>query len=125
MAHVFVLDDEPQILAIISRYMSVMGYAITSSSDPVSAIETLKTDRQYNLLILDMKMPKMSGMEVLLNLKEAMVKIPVIMLTGVFDSEKYAADLRSLGYNIDIVTKPVDLHELCDLMKKKLGQQNT
>ncbi|MGE5307888.1 MAG: response regulator [Deltaproteobacteria bacterium] len=123
MGHVFVLDDEPQIGFIINRYMTAMGFSVTSSSDPVSALETLKSDRHFDLLILDMKMPKMSGMDILTSLKEAEFDLPVILLTGVFDSEKYAADLRALGYNIDIVTKPVDLQVLLNIMRQKLGRK--
>lgn len=72
-------------------------------------------------MVLDMKMPKIKGMDVLRRGKEIEKNIPVIILTGSIDVERYIKDLEDLGYTADdVLIKPVDLNQLLERINKRL-----
>lgn len=106
-----IVDDDPAIPPLVE--LALERYAISSDSvsDAASAIERLRS-HQYDLVVLDLAMPEISGFDVLLVLKrtEALRKIPVIVLTASDNDEALA---RSFGYGADdFVVKPFRTNEL-------------
>ena len=98
--------------------MTKSGFEIIQAPGGQEAIEILKRETKIDLMLLDMKMPKLSGADVLQEIKKANKDFPVILLTGSIDAEKYLVSLKNLGFKEkDICYKPMDLFRLLDLIK--------
>jgi DNA-binding response OmpR family regulator len=123
MNRLLVVDDEVEIVKILEKFLTKVGFDVVATSEGDKAISQLTDDKALNMIILDMKMPKIKGIDILKRMKELNIKLPVIILTGSFDEEKYLSDLRELGYNHDdILLKPIDLNVLLTMVNKKLGK---
>lgn len=112
---VLVVDDEIDILDSVEAVLEIDGYAITRCSDPMKAIDLLKSLKP-DLLILDVMMPVKTGPEILLEKKSIpeIASIPTILMSA-GTSSKYEQD----EYKWDIyMKKPFDLEELLDNVKK-------
>ncbi|MDY6952959.1 MAG: sigma-54 dependent transcriptional regulator, partial [Thermodesulfobacteriota bacterium] len=78
---VLVVDDEPDMRTALSHVLSRSGYSVETASTGFEGIEKFKTAK-HHVVITDMKMPQMSGMEVLEEVKRISPHVPVIMITG-------------------------------------------
>jgi len=93
MAHVMVVDDEPEIVKMVQKIMESRGHRVTTAKDGLEAVETAKRERP-DVMILDLNLPKIDGFEVCKRIKsDADTKhIPVVMLTAAYvtvqDAEK-------------------------------------
>lgn len=106
---ILVVDDELPICELLAEYLSQRGYHVSSAQDGPAAL-ALVDKGHPQLIILDLHMPGMHGVEVLRKLREKKYKGGVIMLTGSRDEKllKAALDLGST----DIVGKPFDLERI-------------
>jgi CheY-like chemotaxis protein len=122
MPKILVVDDEEQIRKVLLEFLAKMGFEIIQASTGEEAIRLLKSGVEMDLMVIDMKMPKVVGLEVLKEKKNLGDVRPVIILTGSIDAEKhYDLELKELGLGPDdIIYKPVDLFVFLDLIKKKL-----
>jgi DNA-binding response OmpR family regulator len=91
------------------------GYSVSEAESGETAMEKLRSDH-FDLVILDIRMPGMDGMEVLKNIREENLADKVIMLTGVGEM-KIARDSLQLGAN-DFLTKPYELKTLLACMDR-------
>ena len=122
MYKILVVDDEPRIAKVLEEFLVKSGFEVIKALGGEETIEILHSDIKIDLMVLDMKMPKVNGKDVLEEMRRINKKPPTIILTGSIDAGKYPVDLRSLGYaGKDILYKPVDLFALLDMVKKKLG----
>jgi DNA-binding response OmpR family regulator len=106
MAHVLVVDDEPEILKMVSKIMEARGHRVTVARDGQEAIDQVGRDRP-DVMILDLNLPKMDGFEVCKRLKTdaGTRKIPIVMLTAAYVSVEDAT--RGVGVGADeYVVKP-------------------
>ena len=104
--HVLVADDEPHIGRIIQLKLESGPYAVELAHDGRSALERLSSDDRFDLVLLDIMMPHLSGLDVLAELRKlpGRERIPVIMLTakGQDTDRARAAELGAT----DFLTKP-------------------
>jgi DNA-binding NtrC family response regulator len=125
MPKILIVDDEANIVKIFADFLSRMGFDVIPAVGGAAAVELLKSGIAMDLMVLDMKMPKVTGLDVLKakhGLKDAR---PVIIVTGSMGQEKVYAAVKEFGLcREDIVYKPVDLFVLLDEIKKKLGLSN-
>jgi DNA-binding NtrC family response regulator len=103
------VDDEPIVLRSCQRVLGGDDYEIDTASDGLTAL-TLVNQNDYDVLILDIKMPKMDGIEVLRRVKEARPDIDIIMITGLHDIGT-AVQAMKLGA-LDYLPKPFEPEEL-------------
>jgi YesN/AraC family two-component response regulator len=96
------------------------GYSVVSASDGDEAIAVLQ-QKSFDLVLLDIKMPRVDGFEVLRFLKERYPKTKVIMLTG-FADLKNAIESKKLGAE-DFVSKPYDLVDLLTTIERVLSSE--
>jgi DNA-binding response OmpR family regulator len=123
MSKLLVVDDELEIVKILDKFLTKVGFEVIATTEGDTAISRLLDDKTLDMIILDMKMPKIKGIDILKKMRECGIVLPVIILTGSFDEEKYLSDLRELGYNHDdILLKPIDLNVLLAMVNKKLGK---
>lgn len=106
---IMVVDDEPQVLDVLSQFLTQGGYRVRTASSGEEALSLVDQERPA-LIILDMYMPGMNGIGVLRHLYEKKNTSGIILLTGSQD-EKLLAESLDLGV-VQIMGKPVDLEQL-------------
>ncbi len=109
MANILVVDDEDGLRDLLVDAVKVAGYESSSVGDGLEAISWLKRN-QADLVILDINLPKLSGFEVLEQMRQQNIDTPVILLTARADKADITHGLRA-GAD-DYLTKPFSLEEL-------------
>jgi len=120
-----VVDDEPEIGALVARIFEKRGYRVLCASDGAEALERIESDRP-DLVVLDLNLPKVSGWEVCRRLRSdpATAKIPIIMLTAAHANIDDA--LIGLGLGADeYVAKPFVKAVLLHNVERLLGRPLT
>lgn len=98
------LEDEPTIREVLTEYMKMQGYEVTCAEDGEQALAFLES-KHFDMAVLDIMVPKVSGLEVLAYIKEHKPELATIMLTAL-DDEKTQVQAFNL-YADDYVIKPV------------------
>jgi putative two-component system response regulator len=108
-ARILIVDDEPYICDLLKRWLIAEGYACSTAADGETALELLNQEK-FDLLVSDIMMPRMSGMDLLMVMKPLFPDIAVIMVTAVDDRKTaiLALELGAYGY----VTKPFERNEI-------------
>lgn len=119
MARILIADDEPDVREFMEGFLRLQGHEVETASDGIEAIEKIKAACP-DLVLLDMRMPRMEGIEVLRELKQLAPRLSVVMMTAVRD-QALAKEAIALGA-FDYVTKPVDLSRLKLLLDTRLIQ---
>ncbi len=109
MNTVFIVDDERSIVELLTVVLKKEGYDVLSNPGAPSVYEDIE-QKDIDLLICDIKMPQIDGMDVLRHLKKAKPTVPAIMITA-YASVKQAVEALRLGA-LDYLTKPFDIEEL-------------
>jgi DNA-binding response OmpR family regulator len=124
MYKILVIDDEQEIVKILEEFLTKAGFSVITAAGGEEGIKVLNSAQKLDLMIMDMRMPKVNGVDVLKEMKRINKNIPIIILTGSIDASRHEKDLKELGYSRDdIVSKPIDLFSLLAMAKKKLPQQ--
>jgi len=111
---ILVVDDEKAICEILEEFLSLFGHSVTSANSGADAIEVVHRARP-DVVFLDIRMPGMSGLDVLKEIKALDSSVRVIMISAFGDeeTESMARELGADGY----IQKPVDLPDLLVLLK--------
>ncbi|OQY38650.1 MAG: transcriptional regulator [Spirochaetaceae bacterium 4572_7] len=118
--NILIVDDEKNIRDGLSISLEMDGYNTYTAEDGLKALDFLVKER-VDLVISDLKMPKMPGGELLKKITATYPTIPVIMLTGHGTVENAVVAMRDGAY--DFLTKPVNLDHLTILVKRALGKK--
>ena len=113
---ILVVDDDPGIVRLISKTLEAEGYKVDSASDGASALEMAAKKEDYSLIITDIVMPQMTGIEFLKSLIEVKPNIPIILISG-YTEFAFALEAINLGA-IAFLVKPFDKAELMKLVSK-------
>ena len=106
---VLVVDDDDAHRTMLQTLISGWGYEVTEADDGATAIEQVK-QRSYDLVLMDVRMVKVSGLEALVQIKSYNPAIPVIIMTA-YSSVDTAVDALKQGAH-DYLTKPLDFDKL-------------
>jgi DNA-binding response OmpR family regulator len=109
VAKILVVDDEPNIREVVGQYLRRDGYVVVSASDGEEALQAYKRERP-DLVVLDLMLPKLGGLEVYRRLLGAEGRVPLIMLTARGEEDDRIVGL-SMGAD-DYVVKPFSPREL-------------
>ena len=120
MTHICLIDDDQNILASLSLALKSEGYIINTFSDGLSGLNSLQEDN-YDIAILDIKMPRLDGLEVLQKLRQTS-NLPVIFLTSKDDEVDQLLGLK-MGAD-DYITKPFSQKLLIERVKAILRRSN-
>jgi CheY-like chemotaxis protein len=110
MSPVLVVDDDDELRELIALHLNASGYDTIEAGDGVAALNLLLERRPLSLMLLDLRMPRMNGLELLERLREEQVLdgIPVVVLTG--DNQ---AGIQAIASGArDFLRKPVSPEEL-------------
>ena len=118
---ILVVDDEASMCDFLSVVLSNEGYSVKTVQDGKQALEILKKD-PYHCMILDLKMPKMDGLEVLRHAKDIAPELGVVVITA-YASLQSAIEALRLGA-LDYVNKPFKVDEIKIVVEKAFEQIN-
>ena len=107
--HVLVVDDEVAITDLITEVLSIAGYQVTTSSDGLDALNQIRRSK-FDLILLDVNLPKVDGFAVLEKIRKGAPTQPIIMISARIDKDDVTRGLR-LGAD-DYVRKPFSVEEL-------------
>ena len=107
---VLVVDDDPDILEIVTFFLRLHDVRVVTACDGVEALELLRKSDDVGLVLLDLMMPRMSGADVLREIRRdpALGATPIVVISGNRDCESTAAALGANGW----LLKPVDIDDL-------------
>ena len=96
---ILIVDDNPNMSNLLAEMLEVFDYESTTAADGLQALDELEADK-YAMVITDMRMPRMSGLELLQKVKENHPKIKVVLISGYSSGEieAQASDLKADGF---------------------------
>ncbi|MCG8616349.1 MAG: response regulator [Desulfobacterales bacterium] len=103
---ILLVDDEPDILATLEMLLRREGYRVATAGNGKEALETFRTD-QFDLVVSDIRMPEMDGLELMKALRPQNSRVEFIFLTGFASLDTAVDALRDNGA-FDYLTKPLD-----------------
>ena len=109
MRKVLVVDDEPQAVELLDEFLTAKGYTVFGASGGDEALRKLNEERPH-LMLLDIRMPVMGGMEVLRRAREIDREVGIVMVTAVNEESIGREALKMGAY--DYITKPLDFDYL-------------
>lgn len=129
MSRILIIEDEPAIRRVLVKILSEenTSYTVEEAEDGAVGYEKIK-NTDYDLVLCDIKMPKMDGVELLEAVKKIKPEIPMVMISGHGDMETAINTMRLGAF--DYISKPPDLNRLLNtvrnaLDKKQLVVENT
>ena len=117
MQRILVIDDEPSIRELLKDFFTGRGFEVVTSQDGEAALNLLK-ENKFDLLLLDLMMPGMNGMDVLREIASENLTIPSIMITA-YASVSTAVEAMKLGA-FDYITKPFVLEDVYLTVRRAL-----
>lgn len=124
MGRVLVVDDEPTNRQVLENQLTLHGYNVSSAFDGYDALRKLETEEPFDLMILDVMMPGLSGFEVCQRLRRSysLHELPVLLLTARNQVDDYIQGL-DIGAN-DYLGKPFDRRELLARVRTLVALRN-
>ncbi len=119
MAHVLIVDDESNVRKVLSTLLEQGGHRTSPAKDADQALDLVRA-QDPDLVLTDLQMPGMSGMELLASVRADFPEIPVVMLTA-HGSIEAAVEAMKLGA-FDFLTKPFDRDQVLEVIDKAVGQ---
>ncbi|MFP4548894.1 MAG: PAS domain S-box protein [Fidelibacterota bacterium] len=121
--NILVVDDRPELIKMVNRMLSALGYTITTFTDPEEALQYYKNNaKQVDLLFSDYSMPKMSGLDLAEKIRKVTPGIPVIIATGntvKLNPEK----VKRIGID-KVINKPLMIFEVSKTIRELLDHKN-
>jgi DNA-binding response OmpR family regulator len=119
-SQVLVIEDEPGIVDFLERGLGPLGFDVLTAADGVTGLE-LALGRDVDLVVLDLMLPKRSGLEVLAEIQANKPALPVIVLTALGEVEQRVTGLDAGA--VDYLVKPFSLTELAARIRAQLRSQ--
>lgn len=121
MADILIIDDEKAIRKTLTEILSFEGYKIEEAADGEEGLKKFK-EKQYDLVLCDIKMPKLDGIEFLQKAGEINPDIPVIMISGHGNIETAVEAVKKGAY--DYISKPPDLNRLLITIRNAMDKSS-
>jgi DNA-binding NtrC family response regulator len=117
MPNILVVDDKDSMRDMLTQTLSEEGYRVDSAANGRAALELVR-NKSYDLVLTDMKMPDVDGLEVLSGVKEHDDETSVIVMTAYGTVETAVSAMKKGAF--DFITKPFDTEHLCVLVNRAL-----
>ncbi len=122
MSHIIVLDDVEDAGAMIQRILERKGHTVTVFTEEQDALDHVR-EQDVDIAILDIKLKKMNGVEVLRRIREVRPDVDVLMLTG-YPTLETAKEAKGYGAR-EYLVKPIDKNELEEKIQAVLDQRGS
>lgn len=122
MAQILLIEDEAAIRRVLVKILSEenKNYEVEEAADGLEGVEKIK-DKDFDLVLCDIKMPKMDGVEVLEAIMKIKPEIPVVMISGHGDLETAVNTMKKGAF--DYISKPPDLNRLLNTVRNALDRK--
>jgi two-component system, NtrC family, nitrogen regulation response regulator NtrX len=122
MPKILIIEDEAAIRRVLTKILSEENdtYVVDEAEDGLQGVEKVKNE-DYDLILCDIKMPKMDGVEVLEAIKKIKPEIPMVMISGHGDLETAINTMRLGAF--DYISKPPDLNRLLNTVRNALDKK--
>ena len=122
MSKILIIEDEPAIRRVLTKILSEENdsYQVEEAEDGLIGMEKIK-NTDYDLILCDIKMPKMDGVELLEATKKIKPEIPIVMISGHGDMETAINTMRMGAF--DYISKPPDLNRLLNTVRNALDKK--
>lgn len=122
MSKILIIEDEAAIRRVLTKILSEenVTYIVDEAEDGFQGVEKVKSE-DYDLILCDIKMPKMDGVEVLEMVKKIKPEIPIVMISGHGDLETAINTMRLGAF--DYISKPPDLNRLLNTVRNALDRK--
>lgn len=120
---ILVVDNEPGALSVVTTLLKAEGYQVTPLRESQKALELVKSNEEFELMVFDIRMSPIDGMELLKSAREWRPTVSVIMLTA-YGTVETAIEALKLGA-FDYVTKPYKVEELLITVQRALEYTRT
>ena len=122
MSKILIIEDEAAIRRVLTKILSEESdsYIVEDAEDGIQGLEKIKNN-DYDLVLCDIKMPKMDGVEVLEEVKKIKPEIPMVMISGHGDMETAIQTMRLGAF--DYISKPPDLNRLLNTVRNALDRK--
>ena len=121
MARILIIDDEKSIRRTLREILEYENFKVEEASDGLEGL-TLVQKEKFDIILCDIKMPKMDGMEALDKFMDANVDAPIIMISGHGNIETAVEAVKKGAY--DFIQKPLDLNRLLVTIRNALDKSN-
>ncbi|MFH1428326.1 MAG: response regulator [Candidatus Margulisiibacteriota bacterium] len=126
---IIIIDDDREFCGEITEILTAFQYQVMAFTNPAAGLKSLTTDK-YDLLLLDLKMPRVSGFDILKHVKEQKIKLPVLVITGnplssniVEGSRDTDASERQIIKTAEgVINKPFNIPDLLTRIEKILNR---
>ena len=117
---VLVVEDDPDVQAMVRLFLESYGFAVCSAQDAVAALECL-IDKKPSLILLDVNMPRMDGITFARRLRRHsdpdIARTPIVLVTGVTDARAAAQAIDAA----DVIVKPVSFDKVVSAVEQHCG----
>jgi len=122
MSRILIIEDEAAIRRVLTKILSEESetYSVEDVEDGIQGLERIKNN-DYDLVLCDIKMPKMDGVELLEAVKKIKPEIPMVMISGHGDMETAIQTMRLGAF--DYISKPPDLNRLLNTVRNALDKK--
>ena len=106
---VLIVDDDPKIVRLLSRFVDEMSLEVVSATQPREALR-LAAEQPIHIAVIDLHMPEMEGIELMKSLHRVNDDMEVILMTGDRSSDRFSEAIQNGAY--DFIWKPIDFSHL-------------
>ncbi len=118
---ILVVDDEPHARDGLTKILQRSGYLVISAKDGFDALQKAR-EQNYHLVITDIKMPGMDGIQLLKSLKSELSDVGVIMVTAFCEVDSYISSMH--GGASEYINKPIKVDELKKVVEEVINRGN-
>ncbi|HBZ56989.1 MAG TPA: hybrid sensor histidine kinase/response regulator, partial [Syntrophobacteraceae bacterium] len=121
--HILFVDDESSLVAMAQHMLERLGYQVTVQTSSLGALEAFRSHPQdFDLIITDLTMPNMTGLDLTREILKERPEIPVIMCTG-FSELLTPEDAKAIGIR-ELIMKPIHTRQIAQTIRRLLDQTN-
>ncbi|MBI2266503.1 MAG: response regulator [Armatimonadetes bacterium] len=112
---ILIADDNKELCNCLTDLLELEEYDVTAVYDGNQAIEAVRKD-EFAIVLMDVKMPGLNGVEATRILKEIAPRLPVVLISAFADEELHRDGLQTTDF--EIIQKPIDIHRLLQRLKQ-------
>ncbi len=121
-ARIAVVDDEQDIITILHKTLTKLGYIVTTFTKAQAALEEfLANHNGFDLIVTDYTMPNLTGLEITRHLRGAGINIPIILISGYLDKE--IENIARQAGIAEFIAKPIDIYHLAETMQRIINRR--
>ena len=118
---IMVVEDEKELASLFKAFLEKMGYDTVTFTDPIMALEFFKQGtKEFSLILTDLRMPEMSGIELAAEIRKFNDKIKIILITAFMVEDLMISETYKLAKINEIVQKPVKIAVLREIIETVL-----